>query len=132
MFIANSPSQPIFSPPRRIFQVPSEPCRRNFETQFPPHTHKQEAVSEKVIQNARYRPTLQLWIASRVGLSVNRRLEDRIRELCALAVVTRQDDERELILAELMGALREHNQRLKRKAALKLVEQVDGFQERRA
>jgi hypothetical protein len=63
---------------------------------------------------------------------VNRRLEDRIRALCVLAVVACQDDEHALILAELTGALREHNQRFKIKAALKLVEQVDGFQERRA
>ena len=63
---------------------------------------------------------------------MNRRLEDRIRELCALAVVTRRDDERKLILAELSGALHDHNQRLKIKAALKLVEQIDGFEERRA
>jgi hypothetical protein len=67
-----------------------------------------------------------------LGFSVKRRLEDRIRELSALAVAVHQNDERELILAELRGALREHNQRLKIKAALKLVEQVDGFQERRA
>jgi hypothetical protein len=30
--------------------------------------------------------------------AVNRRLEDRVRELCALAVVARRDDERDLIL----------------------------------
>ena len=41
------------------------------------------------------------------------------------------DDERELILADLMAALREHNHRLKIKASLKLVEQIDGFQERK-
>lgn len=61
-----------------------------------------------------------------------RRLEDRIRELCALAVGARRDDERELILAEFRCALREQNQRLKKNAIRKLVEQVDGFQERRA
>ena len=63
---------------------------------------------------------------------MKRRLEDRIRELSALAVAACEDDERGSILAELRGALREHNQRLKIKAALKLVEQIDGFQERRA
>ena len=62
---------------------------------------------------------------------MNRRLEDRIRDLCALAVAASDDDERELILADLMAALREHNHRLKIKASLKLVEQIDGFQERR-
>jgi hypothetical protein len=61
---------------------------------------------------------------------VNGRLEDRIRALCALAVAACQEHERKLILAELRVALREHNQQFK--AALKLVEQVDGFQERRA
>jgi hypothetical protein len=63
---------------------------------------------------------------------VNRLLEDRIRDLCACAVEARSDDERTLILAELRGALRQHNYRLKIKAALKLVEQIDGFEERRA
>jgi hypothetical protein len=67
-----------------------------------------------------------------VGYFVNRRLEDRIRELCALAVAACHDDERDLILAELRSALHEHTGRLKRKAALKLVEHQDGFQERRA
>ena len=63
---------------------------------------------------------------------MNRRLQDRIYELCALAVAARHDDEREIILAELRSALREHTARLKRKAALKLVEHEDGFEERRA
>jgi len=40
---------------------------------------------------------------------VNRRLQDRIRELCALAVACHDDDERDSTLAELTGALREHN-----------------------
>lgn len=52
--------------------------------------------------------------------------------LCALAVATQEENERELTLAQLRGALREHNQRFKIKAALKLVEQIDGFKERRA
>jgi hypothetical protein len=63
---------------------------------------------------------------------VKRRLEDRIRELCALAVAAQEENERKLTLAELRGALREHNQRFKIKAALKLMDQIDGFQERRA
>ena len=61
---------------------------------------------------------------------MNRRLQDRIRELCALAVAC-HDDERDLILAELRSALHEHTARLKRKAVLKLVEHEDGFEERR-
>jgi hypothetical protein len=63
---------------------------------------------------------------------VNRRLEDRIRQLCALAVEERPKDEHQLILAELRAALREINDRVKKNAILKLVEQLDGFQERRA
>jgi hypothetical protein len=63
---------------------------------------------------------------------VNRRLADRIRELCALAVVARHDDERDLILAELRSALHEHSERLKKTAVLKLVEHEDDRQERRA
>jgi hypothetical protein len=66
------------------------------------------------------------------GYCVNRRLQDRIRELCALAVAARHDDERDSILAELRSALHEHTDRLKRKAVLKLVEHEDGFEERRA
>ena len=63
---------------------------------------------------------------------MKRRLADQICELCALAVTARHDDEREIILAELRSALEEHVRRLKRKAALKLVEREHGFEERRA
>ena len=66
-----------------------------------------------------------------IGYVVNRRLQDRIRELCALAVACHDDDERDSILAELRSALHEHTARLKRKAVLKLVEHEDGFEERR-
>jgi len=62
---------------------------------------------------------------------VNRRLQDRIRELCALALACHDDDERDSILAELRSALREHTARIKRNAVLKLVEHEDGFEERR-
>jgi hypothetical protein len=70
---------------------------------------------------------------------VNRRLEDRVRELCALAVVARRDDERNIILAELRSALHEHtidsrerpswtlwntNMVFKRDARLKLIQQA--------
>lgn len=65
------------------------------------------------------------------GRCVNRRLADRIRELCALAVAARHEDEREIILAELSSALHEHVPRPKRKAVLNLVEHADGFEERR-
>jgi hypothetical protein len=63
---------------------------------------------------------------------VNRRLEDRIRQLCALAVEERPKEDHELVLAELRAALREVNDRAKKNAVLKLVEQLDGFRERRA
>ena len=64
---------------------------------------------------------------------MNRRLEDRIRKLCALAVVTRHDDERELLLTELKAALHEHAERLKKTAVEKLVTQEENAcPERRA
>jgi len=48
-----------------------------------------------------------------------RRLEDRIRELCAQAL-TAQAPELDPILSALQSALREHNQRLRKLAAAKL------------
>jgi predicted component of type VI protein secretion system len=48
-----------------------------------------------------------------------RRLEDRIRELCAHAV-TAQESELESIFSALQHALREHNDRLRKLAAEKL------------
>jgi len=59
-------------------------------------------------------------------------LEDRIRNLCALATVVRRDDERELILLELKAALHEHAVRLKKTAVEKLVtlEQSDEIDRR--
>ena len=63
---------------------------------------------------------------------MNRRLEDRIRALCAIAIACKRDDERELVLAELTAALREHAERLKKIAVVKLVKKNEGFQERRS
>lgn len=63
---------------------------------------------------------------------MNRRLDDRIHELCARATVTRNDDELQLILAELQSALREHGKRMKRTAVGKLVKQDEGFKEKRS
>jgi len=51
---------------------------------------------------------------------MHRRLEDRIRELCAKAL-TAQESELHAILHALRSALREHNGRLRRLAAAKLV-----------
>ena len=48
-----------------------------------------------------------------------RRLEDRIRQLCAQAV-TAQDPELHGILSSLQSALREHTDRLRKLAAAKL------------
>ena len=48
-----------------------------------------------------------------------RRLEDRIRELCARAV-TAQESELDSIFSSLQSALREHNERLRKLAAEKL------------
>ena len=48
-----------------------------------------------------------------------RRLEDRIRELCALAV-SAQDSELESIFSSLQSALREHTERIRKLAAAKL------------
>lgn len=63
---------------------------------------------------------------------MNRRLEDRIRELCALAIASNRDDERELLLAELTATLREHAERLKKIAVEKLVKKNEGSQDRRS
>ena len=61
-----------------------------------------------------------------------RRLEDRIRELCATAV-TAEEPELEIILSQLQSALREHTERLRRLAAAKLTTlDEDIQQERRA
>ena len=49
----------------------------------------------------------------------SRRLEDRIRELCARAV-TATGAELEPLISELQSALREHNSRLRTLAAAKL------------
>ena len=49
-----------------------------------------------------------------------RRLEDRVRELCARAV-TAQDSELEPIFSALQLSLREHNDRLRKLAAAQLV-----------
>lgn len=80
-----------------------------------------------VSNSSRYLSTISI-----VTTVLNRRLEDRIRELCAKAVVTRDEEELSLILAQLRAALRENGKRLKRTAVFKLVRQDDGYQERRS
>jgi alkylhydroperoxidase/carboxymuconolactone decarboxylase family protein YurZ len=91
-----------------------------------PYPHRD--IPRGVLPYVPYRTVPIGRVASRI---LNRRLEDRIRELCALAIMASRDDERRII-AQLRSALKEHMGRLKRKAALKLVEHEDGFQERRA
>jgi hypothetical protein len=49
-----------------------------------------------------------------------RRLEDRVRELCGQAAVA-QEPELNPILMELRSALREHTERMRRKALERLV-----------
>jgi hypothetical protein len=48
-----------------------------------------------------------------------RRLEDRIRDLCAKAIAARDNDANSAI-SDLKSALREHNARLRKLAAAKL------------
>jgi hypothetical protein len=52
---------------------------------------------------------------------MSRRLEDRIRELCARAVVTTDLNELDAILKQLRPALREHIELLRKLAAERLV-----------
>ncbi len=50
----------------------------------------------------------------------SRRLDDRIRELCAKAIVVSNTDEFHSILVQLRAALREHTERLRKLAVMKL------------
>ena len=59
-----------------------------------------------------------------------RRLEDRIRELCAMAVRA-EEPELEIVLSELRSALREHTERLRRLAAAKLTTLDENVQQER-
>jgi hypothetical protein len=63
---------------------------------------------------------------------VLRRLEDRIRELCAQTITARGANELEPIFSELKSALREHTERLRKNAVLKLVRRNDDFSNRRS
>jgi len=59
----------------------------------------------------------------------SRRVEDRIRDLCAQAV-SAPDSELEPILKELRATLRAHSERLRKLAVMQLVEKK-GRKERR-
>jgi len=55
----------------------------------------------------------------------SRRLDDRIRELCSKAL-TAPDSELDAILSSLQSALHDHNARLRKLAAKKLVRAENG------
>ena len=55
-----------------------------------------------------------------------RRLEDRIGELCEKARAAQSDGELDPIIADLQSALREHNERLRKRFALTLGGGGDG------
>jgi hypothetical protein len=69
-----------------------------------------------------------------LGLAnVLRRLEDRIRELCAKTITAQGTAELESVLTELKSALHEHSERLRTMAVLKLVRRNgDSFPNRRS
>ena len=72
--------------------------------------------ARRVLQKSPYRAAPE----AQVRLSVpSRRLEDRIRELCA-RVLSASGAELEPLISELQAALREHNSRLRKLAADKL------------
>jgi hypothetical protein len=55
-----------------------------------------------------------------------RRLEDRIRELCANTITARTGDELESVLIRLKSALHEHTERIRKVAADKLLNGGNG------
>jgi hypothetical protein len=62
-----------------------------------------------------------------------RRLDDRIRELCDQALAAQTAHEWETIIADLQSGLREHNERLRKRVALRLAGRENAVaQERRA
>ena len=95
---------------------------------------RQDTVSQRVhIQCVWYRTILRRCANLRAPLAQSpmlRRLEDRIRELCALAV-TAEEPELEIVLSELQSALREHTERLRRLAAAKLTTLDENVQQER-
>jgi hypothetical protein len=60
-----------------------------------------------------------------------RRLDDRIRELCARVAASRNSDELHLILPELRGAIHEATERLRIRAIAILTGRVNVPEERR-
>jgi hypothetical protein len=84
---------------------------RGQQTAFWETTRYQETYRKACIE-------LAVWLIAFCRVP-SRRLDDRIRELCAKAV-TAQDSELDAIFSELNGALHEHNERLRKLAADKL------------
>ena len=73
------------------------------------------------------------WVESFGGSVPKRRLDDRIRELCDQAREPQSDDELDTIIADLQSALHEHNERLRKRVALRLAGRENAVsQERRA
>jgi hypothetical protein len=66
-----------------------------------------------------YRIDFVFWELAICCIVPPRRLEDRIRELCAKAVAA-QTEEADLVIQKLKAALHEHNQRLRKLAAREL------------
>lgn len=57
---------------------------------------------------------------------MRRRLEDRIRDLCAQAIAADGGPELDVIIPELRRAIHEHIERLRKKAAEKLLIRENG------
>ena len=80
------------------------------------NTAQTSFAARNVLQKLPYRAASEIGLRSVVP---SRRLEDRIRELCARAV-SATGTELEPLISELQSALREHNSRLRTLAAAKL------------
>ncbi len=59
-----------------------------------------------------------------------RRLDDRIRELCAIAIEARNPDKASRALSDLRGAIHEYTHRLRQRAVV-FVEAPQNLRERR-
>ena len=66
-----------------------------------------------------------------MATGVARRLEDRIRELCARVVATDDSEELAVILADLQRALHEAVQRIRARAVETFIERRESLQEKR-
>jgi hypothetical protein len=71
------------------------------------------------------------WVQSFGVIVTKRRLDDRIRELCDQALAAQSAPEWEAIIADLQSALREHNERLRKRVALRLAGRKNAVSEER-